>query len=77
MKKHIPTIEKTIRPLPEREPYDPLESPNVLYEKRLAERLQELTAQQEEMKVLAKRMKAVSNRANMSSEEYKKSPLAR
>jgi hypothetical protein len=71
----IPPIEKTIHPLPEREPYEPLESPQRRYERRLAERQQEITAQKEFNEMIV-RMKAVLDPAQMSKEEYNKHPLA-
>lgn len=77
----IPEIKK-IPPLPERHPYEPLDTPQPavksfqqLHDRRLVERLQELTQQREE-NVLASRMKAVMDPASISKEEYNKSPLA-
>ena len=67
-----------VMPLPEPEPYDPWESPARRYERRLAERQQELTARQKEPNEdeMVARMKAVLNPARMSTEEYNKRPLA-
>lgn len=74
--KFIPPIEKTIRPMLERKPsYDPLESPQRRYERRLAERQQELAAKKESNEMIA-RMKAILNPAEMSKEDYNKLPLA-
>jgi hypothetical protein len=65
-----------IKPLPEREPYDPLETPQQRYERRLNERLDELTSEKEDLDKMAARMEALKNPANFSTEEYKKRPLA-
>ncbi|MBI4739667.1 hypothetical protein HY772_09095, partial [Candidatus Woesearchaeota archaeon] len=62
--------------LPERQPYEPLdapqqsvENPSQLYDRRVAERFQEIT-QQKEARALGARMKAVMDPARMSKEEY-------
>jgi len=74
---------QVIHPLPERQPYEPLEVPQVpsesleqLYDRRLAERWQELTQKQNEADVLIARMKAVIDPAQMSREKYNRQPLA-
>lgn len=68
--------------VPERQPYEPLdvpqqtvEVPSQLYDKRIAERLQEIT-QQKEASLLGARMKATIDPARMSKEEYNKRSLA-
>lgn len=71
----IPPIEKRIRTWPERKPYEPLETPQHRYERRLAERQQEITAQKEINELIA-RMNIVRNPAQMSKEEYNNRPLA-
>lgn len=71
----IPTMQ-VVKPLPERESYDPLVSPQQWYEKRLAERQQEIAAQKEFNDEMIGRMKAVLNPALISKEEYNKRPLA-
>lgn len=71
----VPEIQVVVRPAPEHEIYDPLMSPQRWYEKRLAERQQEL-ATQKEFKEMAVRMQAVLNPAEMSKEDYDKLPLA-
>jgi hypothetical protein len=77
----IPEIQ-VITPLPERQPYEPLETPlpsmeqrQQLYNRRVAERFQEIT-QQKETDVLIARMKAVIDPARMSTTKYNSQPLA-
>lgn len=74
MSKFVPPVKKKIPNLPEREPYDPWNSPNYRRQKRVAAQ-QEERKEREEMKALAARMKALINPAKMSSQEYKKRPL--
>jgi hypothetical protein len=71
-----------IHPLPERQSYEPLdwsqpnsESLQELHDRRLAERMREIT-QPKETDLLKARMRAVSDPARMSSTEYHKRPLA-
>ncbi len=71
----VPEMQVVVKPAPEYEPYDPWVSPQRLYEKRLAERQQEL-ATQKEINEMAARMKAVLDPARMSKEQYNRSPLA-
>ena len=71
----VPEMQVVVKPAPEYEPYDPWVSPQRLYEKRLAERQQEL-ATQKEINEMAARMKAVLDPARMSTEQYNRSPLA-
>jgi hypothetical protein len=70
----IPTMQ-VVKPVLERVSYDPLQSPATLFEKRLGER-QEIAAQQEEIELLAARMKAILGPAQVRKEEYNKYPLA-
>ena len=76
MRKSIPVIEKRIPNVAERAPYDALDRNQILFANRLDERMREITAEREESELLAARLKALSNREKMSSEEYKKRPLA-
>jgi hypothetical protein len=79
----VPEI-KMIPSVPERQSYEPLdvpqqfvEDPNQqLYDRRVAERFQEVTQQKKEASLLAARMKATIDPARMSSTEYYKQPLA-
>ena len=78
----VPEIQM-IPSVPERQSYEPLdvpqqfvEDPSQLYEKRVAERFQEVTQQKKEASLLAARMKATIDPARMSSTEYYKQPLA-
>ena len=67
---------RIIPPMPERQPYEPLDQPVIdlkpLYDRRVEERLQEITQQN----ILSARMKAVIDPARMSKAEYNKRPLA-
>jgi hypothetical protein len=79
VKQSVPLIEKRIPDVAEREPYEPLNSQEILFAKRLNERLQEITAEREyrkESDLLAARMKSISDPAKMSSDEYWKRPQA-
>lgn len=78
----VPEIQM-IPSVPERQSYEPLdvpqqfvEDPSQLYDRRLAERFQEVTQQKKEASLLAARMKATIDPARMSSTEYHKRPLA-
>lgn len=69
--------------VPERQSYEPLdvpqqfvEDPSQLYDRRVAERFQEVIQQKKEANLLGARMKAVKDPARMSSTEYNKRPLA-
>lgn len=66
---------RATKPISPREDYDPLESPAQRYERRLAERQQELTTQRQLDEMIA-RMKAVQNHVQMSKKGYKEHPLA-
>lgn len=77
----VPEIQ-VIPSVPERQPYEPLKAPpqpmeqlQQLHDRRLAERLQEIT-QQKEADVLIARMKAVIDPARMSTAKYNSQPLA-
>jgi hypothetical protein len=78
----VPEIQM-IPSVPERQSYEPLdvpqqfvEDPSQLYDRRVAERFQEVTQQKTEASILAARMKATIDPARMSSTEYNKRPLA-
>ena len=78
----VPEIQM-IPSVPERQSYEPLyvpqqfvEDPSQLYDRRVAERFQEVTQQKKEASILAARMKATIDPAWMSSTEYYKQPLA-
>lgn len=78
----VPEIQM-IPSVPERQSYEPLdvpqqfvEDPSQLYDRRVAERFQEVTQQKKEASLLAARMKATIDPARMSSTEYYKQPLA-
>lgn len=78
----VPEIQM-IPSVPERQSYEPLdvpqqfvEDPGQLYDRRVAERFQEVTQQKKEASLLAARMKATIDPARMSSTEYHKRPLA-
>lgn len=78
----LPEIQM-IPSVPERQSYEPLdvpqqfvEDPSQLYDRRVAERFQEVTQQKKEASLLAARMKATIDPARMSSTEYHKRPLA-
>jgi hypothetical protein len=64
--------------VPIRESYDPLGATAILYEKRINERLQEISQQEEkeldDEALLEARMRAAVNPARMSSQEYRKRP---
>jgi hypothetical protein len=74
---------RIIPPMPERQPYEPLdvpqqpvEDPSQLYDRRVEERFQEVTQQKKEASLLGARMKATMDPARMSSAEYNKRSLA-
>lgn len=78
----VPEI-RMIPSVPERQSYEPLdvpqqfvEDPSQLYDRRVAERFQEVTQQKKEAILLAARMKATIDPATMSNMEYHKRPLA-
>lgn len=78
----VPEIQM-IPSVPERQSYEPLdvpqqfvEDPSELYDRRVAERFQEVTQQKKEADLLAARMKATIDPARMSNTEYHKRPLA-
>lgn len=78
----VPEIQM-IPSVPDRQSYEPLdvpqqvvEDPSQLYDRRVAERFQEVTQQKKEASLLAARMKATIDPARMSSTEYYKQPLA-
>lgn len=78
----VPEIQM-IPSVPERHSYEPLDVPqqvvedtSQLYDRRVAERFQEVTQQKKEASLLAARMKATIDPARMSSTEYYKQPLA-
>ena len=67
----------------ERQPYEPLDVPqqftedsSQLYDRRVAERFEEVTRQKREASILVARMKATLDPARMSHIEYQKRPLA-
>lgn len=77
--KYVPPVKQWIPNLPERQPYDALDPKQVLFEKRLNERLQEIAAEQEKQKeaeLLAARMKYITDPAKMSGDKRNKLPLA-
>lgn len=71
----VPPMEKKIRTWPEREPYEPFETPQRRYERRLAERQEEIQAQRD-LDELISRMNAFKDPASITREEYLKRPLA-
>ncbi|HRQ23810.1 MAG TPA: hypothetical protein PLF42_10330, partial [Anaerolineales bacterium] len=71
-----------VSPLPERQPYEPLdwipptgETLQQLHDRRLAERMQEVT-QQKEADLFEARMRALSDPARISREQYHRFPNA-
>jgi hypothetical protein len=79
MAKYVPPVKQWIPNLPERQPYDALKSNQILFEKRLNERWQEITAEREKQKdleLLAARMKYITDPAKMSGDKRNKLPLA-
>ena len=79
MAKFVPSVEQWIPNLPEREPYDALDPKQVLFEKRLNERLQEIAAERDEVmdaELMAARIKSISDPGKMSGEKRSKLPLA-
>ena len=80
MTRFVPPVEKRIPSLAEREPYDALDPKQILFASRLDERLQEIAAERghrDDAQLLVARMRAISDPAKMSSEQYRKSPLVR
>lgn len=74
MTKHVPPVETKV---PVREAYDPLDVKAILYEKRLNERLQELSPDYTDLdddEILEARMRAAVDPARMSSQNYSKRP---
>jgi hypothetical protein len=72
MKQSVPTVEMGIPNLSEREPYDPLDPKSILYANRLNQRLKELEAKHGSLskeELLAARMKALSNHANIDTKD--------
>jgi hypothetical protein len=79
MAKYVPPVKQWIPNLPERQPYDALKANQILFEKRLNERWQEITAEREKQKdleLLAARMKYITDPAKMSGDKRNKLPLA-
>jgi len=79
MAKTVLQIEKRIPNLAERESYEPLDPKQVHFTNRLNERLQEIATERESRdnaELLAARMRSLLDPAKMSSEEYRKHPLA-
>jgi hypothetical protein len=79
MIKAVPRIAKSIPHVAERAPYDALDRNQILYNRRINERLQELISDQkgiDDTQVLAARVKAVADPSKMSSQEYRKHPQA-
>jgi ABC-type multidrug transport system fused ATPase/permease subunit len=79
MAKYVPPVKQWIPNLPERQPYDALKANQILFEKRLKERWQEITAEREKQKdleLLAARMKYITDPAKMSGDKRNKLPLA-
>jgi hypothetical protein len=74
--KTIPPVEKTISPLPERQPYDPWTSPVYRRRKRVAARKEERKQRKEKVVVVARKKVPSDNSARMNKKDYHKRPLA-
>lgn len=75
MTRNVPPIEQRIPNVAEREPYDALDPKQILFEKRLNERLQEIVAEREEQleaEILEVRMSHLSDPSKMSRDQYNK-----